>query len=274
VVVGLLLGGCTFDSSTPGGAGGVGEEATGTSDTVSTNPTTDTSASGSMTTMPATTDDSDSSDPPPTTSANGTSSGDAEGTSAASSSSTREPFDCEGEERWSGTFWIEDATEVVQPMVRVEAWGGLSGDPQVAYSDTGGAGTVTLALDVPCDRDYYLWGVIWDRYAGAPSCGGVANPDRYWVQVDGGAETDWRFACNTCGARDSTWSWARVETYMGSPCATQPLVISLTAGAHTLRFRNEEAGTFDPPENPNVAAIAAVAVSTEADYDPSTDYVP
>jgi hypothetical protein len=196
------------------------------------------------------------------------------GPTSSDGSTTTGPFDCDTPALFADVQLVDEATSVVAPMTVVAGWGGLPGDPNVAYSPDAESGTITFTVDVPCDGIYHVWGLVWDRVHGVSNCSGVSNPDNFYVQVDSGTDEHWAYGCQGCSNPDEIWAWTSTMRYVGSGCVIEPLSYDLQAGTHTIRFRNREAGTFDDATAPDVAAIAGVAISNASDYDPATDYAP
>jgi hypothetical protein len=205
---------------------------------------------------------------PTTESANG-SSDDAEPTSTADdASSTGAGFDCASGASFQDLRTVSEAIAIDPPMSVDPAWGGLPGAPDVAWSGEPGAGAITFEVEVPCDRTYYLWGLTWDRVHGVNNCSGITNADAFMVAVDGGAEIQWSYGCQGCSNPDEVWTWTIVHAFEASGCVTSLWALDLAAGTHTIRFRNLDDGDLSPLEAPNVAAIAAMAISDDVAFTP------
>ena len=274
VAAAIVTGACTFSSAGGSGTGSAEGGATSSSGTEgadgadgatsqasqgSADATSQSASAGDTAT--ADTGDTATSSPPVTTTMHADS-----GTSAGSD--TGASFDCESDDSFTELQTVLDATMVDPPWQTQPSWAGLPGDPTVAWVDQNGDGGLTFAFDVPCDRTYYLWGLTWDQVHGVNNCSGITNADALMVSVDGGPEIQWSYGCQGCANADSVWTWTIVHEYMASGCVTALWPVALTAGTHTVRFRGFENGSFNPAENPNVAAIAAVALGDDPAWTP------
>lgn len=156
-----------------------------------------------------------------------------------------------------------DAGELVPPMALIES--DADGNPEVAYSTAADSGAVKLTIEFACPGEYALWGLVWDYLPGAF---GGADPDSFYFDV-GGAESVWRYGCQT-GNEDSGLSWQRLAALDAQPCDATYVSLSVAeAGPIELTLRNRESGYGSA-----VAGIAAIAVSSDPNADPSTLYQP
>jgi len=159
--------------------------------------------------------------------------------------------------------WAEDA-ELEAPM----AYGYASqaqGEPAVAYSNVAEQGTITFELEVPCPGTYSVYGLVWDTLPGA-----WADPDADSLYFEvGGQEVVWRYGCQTHGQTDAL-SWQPLAALQAQPCTANGVVFEVEEpGLYSLSFRNREAG-YDSA----VAAIAAIALTTDPELDPYSIYSP
>lgn len=272
----LVAVACTFGSEGGSNAGSAGFGEEDTTSAISTDgvaddgaPTSATAASGAATSAGSnstgggsTSATSAGDDSGPTTATNTTE------PPPSTSTTTNAGFDCESGESFSDLRTVPEATLVEGAMATQPAWGGLPGQPDAAWSAVAGDGAITFEVDVPCERTYFLSGLTWDHIHGVSNCSGTTNADAYMVSVDGGPEIQWAYGCQGCSNADDVWTWTIVHEYMASGCVTNLWSLALPAGTHAVRFRNLDAGSFDLP-NPNVAAIAAMAISDDAAWLPS-----
>ncbi len=264
---GLLLAACVGEPNPVpelGDGGSNTSPSTTTSETVgaTTRESTSTSGGDGTTTLDASTTNSVSS----TGSIASSSDGD-------SSSSGQAPA-CPPPAPFSQLVMAADAT-VEPPAQHREAWGGLAGSPQVAFSFVGSEGLMHFDFEVPCDGTYHVWALVWDRHAGTGySCGNTPNADSVFVSADDepAAEQRWTWGCNSCSWREQTWSWARAAEYIGVPCTSDDISYTWTPGIHRITLRNDSEGWDAAP--PDVAAVAAIAISDDPGFDPDTLYAP
>ena len=159
--------------------------------------------------------------------------------------------------------WAEDA-DVAPPMTFGYA-SEADGEPAVAYSSVAEEGTVTFELDVPCAGTYNAYGLVWDALPGAWS---DPDADSLYFDVEG-SEVVWRYGCQTLGLLNAL-SWQPLAALQAQPCAANGVVFEVEQpGTYTLSFRNREEGSESM-----VAAIAALALSTDPDFDPYSLYTP
>jgi hypothetical protein len=97
-------------------------------------------------------------------------------------------------------------------------------------SDVQQSGSVKYTVNVPEDGDYVVW------------CRAIAQDAlhaSFFVKVDSGTEDIFDVAYGTWGPN---WQWTRVNgrAGTGNPLALNPRVFTLTAGTHTLRFRDRD----------------------------------
>lgn len=155
--------------------------------------------------------------------------------------------------------------EVVAPMALAES-SLLPGTPQVARSEVAEQGTVTFTFDVACPGEFRIWGLVWDNSPGADN-----GPDSYYATLDGepADEYDWYYGCQTGGNPGAAWSYQPLVDWVEFDCVYDDLSFTLEPGTHTLTLRNREGGFgFD------VAAIAAIVVSSDPTTDPNTLFDP
>jgi hypothetical protein len=89
-----------------------------------------------------------------------------------------------------------------------------------------GQGSAAWSFEVPVAGEYVLWARV---RATGPELG---QTDSFFVQMDAGKPTDWHMPSA------SEWTWGTVA----SGVAQQPLVYTLAAGKHTVRFLTREPG--------------------------------
>lgn len=158
--------------------------------------------------------------------------------------------------------WAEDAA-LESPM----AYGYASeaaGEPAVAYSNVAEEGTITFEIDVPCAGTYSVYGLVWDTLPGA----WLDDADSLYFDVEG-EEVIWRYGCQTFGQTNAL-SWQPLAALQAQPCSVSGVVFEVEEpGVYELSFRNREPGS-----NSAVAAIAALALTTDPDLDPYSLYAP
>lgn len=162
-------------------------------------------------------------------------------------------------------LWAADAT-ITAPM-GLEVVPILPDMPLMARSYAADAGTVTFELELSCPTDLTVRALVWDHVEGAEP----QNADSYYVTVDGlpVPEPVWAYGCQTMGLGPDTWSWQQLTQWTGVGCGSNPYAIMLDAGLHELTFRNREAGG-----GIDAAAIVAIAVTDDPNFDPSSLYDP
>ncbi len=89
-----------------------------------------------------------------------------------------------------------------------------------------GQGAAAWSFDVPAAGEYVLWARV--RATGEE----LGKADSFFIQMDDGKPTEWHMPTA------SVWTWGKATIGL----AQTPLVFSLTAGKHTLRFLTREAG--------------------------------
>ena len=123
-------------------------------------------------------------------------------------------------------------------------------------SITGGEGRATYQIYVPEAGPY----IVWCRVLASN-----ASSDSFYVSMDGGAEDVYDAAETTYS---SSWRWTKINGRAGGNALTlNPRVFTLTAGLHTLVFRQRDPNTglsrlivtndrnFFPADNQPVAGI-------------------
>ena len=130
-----------------------------------------------------------------------------------------------------------------------------------ASSTVQDSGTVSFTFDLPCDGEVAVWGRVLDYY---PTAYKDNDPDSFYVRMDGGDKTVWRYGCQTSGA-SPTYFWLPVKSIMAQQkCGSEkPQTFNLTAGVHTLHLDNRE-----PAFQNVVAAVARVIITTDLGYTP------
>lgn len=275
----LLLIGCSFDSGAKGG-GGETEGSTGSSSgsegsSVSVSTTATSMSSSSTTAMTSTTGPS-STTTGDTTSAVDDSTGGSTTKSGTTSgeSSTGDP--CANPPPVQELLWVDgDATtqdmDLVESMVLPD---GPNGPVIAARSYAEGVGTATFPFDAACEGRLFFWGLVWDENDGINQ----NNADSFYFTFDEVPTTNsgmvWLYGCGTEGMPDGSWSWQPlanvVEIDNQNGCVDGDIdPPQFTAGPHDLVLLNRESG-FDL----NFAAIAALVVSDDPDFDPATLYDP
>ena len=159
--------------------------------------------------------------------------------------------------------WAEDA-DVESPMTYGYA-SQAAGEPAVAYSNVAEEGTITFELDVPCPGTYSVYGLVWDTLPGA-----WIDPDADSLYFDvEGEEVIWRYGCQTLDQTNAL-SWQPLAALQAQPCSANGVVFEVEEpGVYELSFRNREAGVDSA-----VAAIAALALTTDPELDPYSLYAP
>jgi len=238
-------------TSTPGttDGGGMTEAVEATSDPVTTGPdpaTTEPLTTGPMeTTAPETTDGTTTGLTTDGTTTDATTTGVPE---------TTGPPACD-EMFFKEVLLVADAV-VTAPMEEIVSG---KGEGTVAFSKVAQAGTVEFTVDVPCDGEYAVWGRVQDSNPGLVD----ADPDSYYVRVDGGGEGGWFYGCQTDGLM-SGYHWLRVTTAAQPVCGGGVWSPQLAAGSHTFRLRNREPEAFDF----DVAAVARLLITNDMTYVP------
>jgi hypothetical protein len=244
----LLAAGCSFSSSTPGqtGPSSVGDATASTGEAGST---VDTTSTREPAPGEASTGDEATGAPP-------------SGSTSSEAASTGEA-DCGG----SGVIVADLLPHSVTEPMRI----GLAPDPigTYAYSPDAHAGTVAFDIDVPCTGDYALWGLVHDDDTDPFDDGG--NADSFHVRVDDGPILEWSYGCTTLFQLDA-WSYERVQIAGVLDCAVpEDVVVRLDPGAHTVTFRNIEAGEHGEDDPGSVAAIARIALTDIDGHTPDPD---
>lgn len=145
---------------------------------------------------------------------------------------------------------------VTAPMEKIMSG---KGEGMVAFSEVIEAGTVTFSVDLPCDGTYAVWGRAQDTNPGNVN----ADPDSYYVRVDGGGEGGWFYGCQTNGLAPG-YHWLRVTTAAVPVCGGGEWLPKLVAGSHTFTLRNREPVAFDD----DVAAVARLLITNDMNYVP------
>jgi hypothetical protein len=163
-------------------------------------------------------------------------------------------------------LWVEDATVTLPMDVAIVSI--LPDTPLMARSYTAELGTVTFEIDLSCPTELTVSALVWDLVEGAEP----QNADSYYVTVDGlpVPEPTWAYGCETMGLGNESWSWQPLSVWTGMGCSSVPYGIMLDAGLHELTFRNREGGSGGI----DAAAIAAIVVTDDPAFDPSTLYDP
>jgi hypothetical protein len=163
-------------------------------------------------------------------------------------------------------LWVEDATVTLPMDVAIVSI--LPDTPLMARSYTAELGAVTFEIDLSCPTELTVFGLVWDLVEGAEP----QNADSYYVTVDGlpVPEPTWAYGCETMGLGNESWSWQPLSVWTGMGCSSVPYGIVLDAGLHELTFRNREGGSGGI----DAAAIAAIVVTDDPAFDPSTLYDP
>jgi hypothetical protein len=163
-------------------------------------------------------------------------------------------------------LWVEDATITLPMDVAIVSI--LPDTPLMARSYTAELGAVTFEIDLSCPTELTVFGLVWDLVEGAEP----QNADSYYVTVDGlpVPEPTWAYGCETMGLGNESWSWQPLSVWTGMGCSSVPYGIVLDAGLHELTFRNREGGSGGI----DAAAIAAIVVTDDPAFDPSTLYDP
>ncbi|MGH1345683.1 MAG: hypothetical protein ACRBN8_29230 [Nannocystales bacterium] len=130
-------------------------------------------------------------------------------------------------------------------------------------------GTAALSFEVPCSDDVILWALTWD------AAGTVDNSDAFQVGLNQDTKqvadsgTYWEYGCDNEQRR---WAWYRVRD-TGRACEPGgELEPTLDAGEHHLQINN--VGPVSGGPEFDFAGLAALVVTNDPDYDPSTEYDP
>jgi len=150
---------------------------------------------------------------------------------------------------------VADAV-ITAPMEKIMSG---KGEGMVALSEVAEEGTVSFSVDLPCDGTYAVWGRAQDTNPGNVN----ADPDSYFVRVDGGEEGGWFYGCQTNGLA-SGYHWLRVTTAGMPVCGGGVWSPQLAAGSHTFTLRNREPVAFDD----DVAAVARLLITNDMNYVP------
>jgi hypothetical protein len=138
-----------------------------------------------------------------------------------------------------------------------------SGEGTIATSGYSDVGTVEFTVDIPCAGEYAVWARVYD---GNPGVHDYADPDSYYVRVDGGAEFTWFYGCQTEDANQA-WNWLRTRG-VGDDCGDfDDWTLPLAPGPHVIRFRNRESQTNGGTR----AAIARILVTDDPGYVPTVE---
>ena len=151
--------------------------------------------------------------------------------------------------------------------------------PMASYTDTNLPGETYFASgvedegiaefpwDAPCDDEYFLWARVWDDVGGAALNN---DPDSYYVIMDDGGETFWRYGCQTNPILPTpSWYWVRVQESITCIDIDQ-ISYPIDAGGHVAYFRNREDGSHDDGDPPGrIAAITRVLITNDPNYVPS-----
>jgi hypothetical protein len=256
-----LASGCFFEDppaiDPPGASTGDEPETSGTSTT--SMPGEDGTSSTSGTVDDGTSLEPDGGSTDPSSASDGSSSGGDE--PSTGEPSTGEPCNAE----LPSIHWASDAV-LTDPMMLTTAIY-LPGMPQMAYSSTAEAGTITFAFELACPATITVQGLVWDYSEGVEP----ANPDSFYATIDGlpAPELEWAYGCATEGLGDESWSWQPLASVTRNGCATEPFEVELAAGTHELTLRNREAGS-----GLDIAGIAAIVVTDDPGLDASTLYDP
>ena len=128
-------------------------------------------------------------------------------------------------------------------------------------------GVVEFPWDAPCNDEYFLWARVWDDVGGAA----IDNdPDSYYVTMDDGGESFWRYGCQTNPILPTpSWYWVRVQESL-TCIDVDPVSYPIDNGSHVAIFRNREEGTHDDGDPPGrIAAITRILVTNDPTYVPS-----
>lgn len=144
---------------------------------------------------------------------------------------------------------------VLEPPMRPLPPHIFPGEGPVAYSDRAEEGAITFEVYLPCAGVWSAWARVRDAVPGPDS------PDAFAVAIDGGAEREWWYGCQTAppGPEGRFW-WLSVQTFVDElDCeGGTPLELELEGGLHRFRFRNLQ-GT----EGVDMAMIGRVVFSTD-----------
>lgn len=258
VLIALAASGCLFSAEA--------EDTDG--DTEGTD--TEAAETGAMTSSPASSSTTSTSDPSTSTSDPSTSTSDPATTDGSSSStSTGSGAACDPFAEW---VWAVDVPDEDTTFVKTDAniLPLIEGEPVVFLrSVMANQGTAALSFDIPCTDEAIFWALTWD------SGEGVDNADAYRFGLDQSTEEvteeggRWEYGCDNNAIR---WAWYRIRE-TGFECDPDgELEVMLEEGEHHLQINNAEPVSGNPQFN--FTGIAALVVTNDPDFDPSTEYDP
>lgn len=169
---------------------------------------------------------------------------------------------------WHTELPLGDAV-IVSPLPLQTAYG-TSARTVTTY----GMGTATWTFNVPYSSVVDFW-----AYTNATS----PNSDSFYVSVDGGTEVTYDTAE---GQWQPRFIWTTVCNRLTSapytPCGTNPVYFTLSAGSHTVRFRGREVGSqvaglyvsSDPGFIPQVTPTPTFTASFTATASPTATFTP
>lgn len=197
-----------------------------------------------------------------TSESGGGSTGGTSGGAYGSSSGDLPPCD----DLQEGLLFVRDASLDQMMIGQSDLLPEIEGEP-VSYATASspvrdGAGTVTFPFDLTCEAEIFFWGLVFDDVGNRA----VSNADSFYFRVDGQPPEEppvWDYGC----ARVEGWHWRALDRLVGERCSLELFSQRLAPGNHTLAITNRE---VDPVRLP--AAIAAIAFSSDPDFDPSELY--
>jgi hypothetical protein len=137
------------------------------------------------------------------------------------------------------------------------------------YSEMQDVGIATFTFDAPCNRPYYVWGLVWDD--NRDPFDDFGNADTFAVSVDLGAEVTWPYGCQTLYQIDP-WAYERVQSANAQDCSgATPQQFPLMPGIHEVTLRNVEAGSAGGGDPGDVAATARLFITDDPDFVPDPD---
>jgi hypothetical protein len=205
-----------------------------------------------------------------------------------------QPVDAEKSLSWAfrqglrslGTVWIPAASpnaEFHAPMTagRFYAEGSLTGlpvySPSKTYTVNGRAngGWVTYAIEIPEEREWFLWGRFYYPGQGdqiRKQADGTDNdPNSFWVSLDGGDEREFgnlKYDPETKRSFFQRWHWGGDGTIeIGKP-APVPLG-RLVKGRHTIRIRERE--SFEDGEQRLAPRLDMLCLTPDREYVPQDE---
>lgn len=142
-------------------------------------------------------------------------------------------------------FEEAESGSLVSPMAVSLSGSALGG--RLVATPIANQGSVTLVIDVPVAGTYRFWARVLARSASA---------DSLFVSVDRGKDQEFELG----GHWSSSPQWTPITVRPLGSTSTTPLVLNLSVGTHTIRFRGREAN----------AGLDAIYITNRPEVNPST----